>query len=84
MAADVAQMLIEIRFYEQLAGDAKRVIYCEPNLADMVREAVQAAGGAALFTVRPSPACPPGKLLVVDEQGIDAAGRQNLQMWRRP
>ncbi|MFE7727341.1 hypothetical protein ACFU5D_16300 [Streptomyces anthocyanicus] len=82
MAIDVEQMLIDIRFYEQLAGDAKRVIYCEPHMTDAVQGVVEAAGDASRFTVRSSPACPVGKLLVVDEQGIEAAMRQDLQTWR--
>ena len=58
---DVERMLTEIRFYEQVLGDAKRTIYCEPHMAAAVRDAVEAHDAGHLFTVRSTPACPEDK-----------------------
>lgn len=76
---NVERMLTEIRFYEQVIGDSKRVIYCEPHMATAVQDAVQAHYAGHLFTVRSSPACPEGKLLLVDEQGIEASLNASVQ-----
>lgn len=70
--ADVEQMLIDIRFYEQIVGDARRTIFCQPSVAAAVQEAVDAVSVGHLYTVRVSPACPEGKLIVIDEQAIEA------------
>lgn len=80
---DVERMLTEIRFYEQVIGDSKRVIYCEPHMAAAVQDAVQAHYAGPLFTVRSSPVCPEGKLLLVDEQGIEASFNAAVQQGLR-
>lgn len=83
---DVERMLTEIRFYEQILGDAKRTIYCQPSVAAAVRDAVEAHGTGHLFTVRSTPACPEGKLILVDDQALEAsfnaAVQRGMRNWR--
>lgn len=77
--SDVERMLTDIRFYDQILGDSKRTIYCQPSMADAVRGAVEARGVGHIYTVRVSQVCPDGKLLLVDEQGIEASCNEAVQ-----
>lgn len=77
--SDVEQMLTDIRFYEQVIGDAKRTIYCEPSVAAAVRDAVEAHGAGRLFTVVASLACPEGKLIVADNAALEASFNEAMQ-----
>ncbi|MEI5032427.1 hypothetical protein RB201_04300 [Streptomyces sp. S1A(2023)] len=70
MPAEVA------RFFAQIIGDAKRTILCEPHRVDEIREAVDRADVAGTLTVQASAACPPGNLLVIDDQALEASFRQ--------
>ncbi|MGW7726172.1 hypothetical protein ACWGJ6_22920 [Streptomyces canus] len=76
LTADARRMLTDICFYSQVIGDSKRTILCQPSLVDAVREAVEAHDAGGAYTVRASPACPDGKLLVLDEQAMEASFRQ--------
>ena len=76
---DIERMLTDIRFYSQVIGDSKRTILCQPSLVDAVREAVEAHDAGGIYTVRASPACPDGKLLVLDEQAMEASFQQAVQ-----
>lgn len=76
---DVERMLTDIRFYEQIVGDAKRTIICQPSMLDAIREVVEARGVGHVYTVRASLACPDGKLLVLDEQAMEASFQQAAQ-----
>jgi hypothetical protein len=69
----------ELRFYMQTLGDARRILICEPASVDEVRSAVNVLGMAALWTVRSSPCCLPGKLLVIDEPALEASMNQAAQ-----
>lgn len=69
----------EIRFYAQTLGDAERTILCEPDRVDDVRTAVEQMGVSHLLTVRASVSCPTGKLLVLDEQALQASMHQTFQ-----
>lgn len=71
--------LDEIRFLMQASEDARRTLICEPDRVHAVRAAVDQLGAADTFTVKASPACPPGKILVLDEQAMEAAWRQTVQ-----
>lgn len=82
---DIERMLTEIRFYEQVIGDAQRTIYCEPSMLAAVQDAVEVRGVGHIYTVRASQACPEGKLLLVDEQAMEAAFQEAAQQGlRRP
>ncbi|MFW3473649.1 hypothetical protein ACN24M_20495 [Streptomyces microflavus] len=69
----------ELRFATQVMNDAKRTLICEPDKADEVRALVEAMGAAGTFEVMTSAACPPGQILVLDEQALTAVQNQALQ-----
>lgn len=73
------QMLEAIRFHEIARQEAKRLILCEPHREHAIRAAVDQAGAADILTVRASVACPPGKLLVIDEGALEAQQREWTQ-----
>jgi len=76
---DPERMLTDIGFYSQILGDAKRTIICPPSLVDAVRELVNAHDLAGIYTVKSSLACPDDKLVVLDEQAMEASFRQAAQ-----
>jgi hypothetical protein len=80
---DVERMLTEIRFYEQILGDSKRTILCQPSMLDAIREVVERRGVGHIYAVRASPVCPDGKLLLLDEQAIEASFQQVAQRCAR-
>ncbi|MGQ5576750.1 hypothetical protein [Streptomyces sp. ECR3.8] len=69
----------DVRFWAQIQGDAKRTVLCEPDRADEIQAAVEARGYGHLVTVRVSPCCPPGQMIVIDEGAVEASGRQAIQ-----
>lgn len=71
--------LDEIRFLMQTTVDAQRTLLCEPDRVHAVQAAVDQLGAAAAFTVQASPVCPPGKILILDEQALKASWRQTVQ-----
>ncbi|WP_399559162.1 hypothetical protein OH809_45175 (plasmid) [Streptomyces sp. NBC_00873] len=75
--------LDEIRFLMQAHADAQRTLICEPDRVHAVRAAVDQTGAAGTFTVKASPACPPGRILVLDEQALEASWRQTIQSFGR-
>ncbi|MFF9003652.1 hypothetical protein ACF1GW_38805 [Streptomyces achromogenes] len=68
------QFLIDIRFWEQILGDGKREVYCQSAIVEAVQTAVGDAGVAHFVTVRTTPACPDGYVLIVDPSAFDAGG----------
>jgi hypothetical protein len=71
--------LDEIRFLMQTHADAQRTLFCEPDRVHAVRAAVDQLGAADTFTVKASLVCPPGRILVMDEQALEASWRQTIQ-----
>lgn len=72
-----------IRFWDQIQGDAKRTVICEPHRLDEIRAAVDECGYSSTVTVRASAACPEGRLFVIDEAAMEASDRQALQRMMR-
>ncbi|WP_432077807.1 hypothetical protein [Streptomyces sp. YPW6] len=66
----------EVRFFAQIIGDARRTVLCEPHRVAEVQDVVNRLGMAGIVTVQASRVCPEGKLLVIDEQAMEAACRQ--------
>ncbi|MGQ4733452.1 hypothetical protein ACUN3E_38060 [Streptomyces sp. Ju416(a)] len=66
----------EFRFFAQIIGDAQRTVPCEPHRVAEIQEAVNRLGMAGIVTVKASQVCPEGKLLVIDEQALEASYRQ--------
>lgn len=81
--SELDRLLGAIRFYDIARAEAKRTILCEPHREHQIRAAVDQLGAADILTVRASPACPEGKLLVIDEGVIDAQWQETLQGLRR-
>lgn len=80
MSGDLLQrMLTAICFHEIVREEARRTILCEPHREHAIRAAVDQAGAADILTVKASPACPEGKLLVMDEGAFEAQHREWLQ-----
>lgn len=71
--------LDDIRLLMQEAEDAHRTLVCQPDREHAVRAAVDQLGATGIFTVKASSVCPPGKILVLDEQAIEASWRQTVQ-----
>lgn len=72
-------MLDEVRFWAQVTGDAKRTVVCSPDMESRVKGWVDARGLGGVLTVKASPVCPDDRVLLVDEQAIDAAFRESVQ-----
>jgi len=66
----------EARFFAQIIGDAQRTVLCEPHRVEEIRGAVERMGMGDVLTVKASQVCPEGKLLVIDEQALEASARQ--------
>ncbi|MER6183068.1 hypothetical protein [Streptomyces sp. NPDC001652] len=67
------------QFWQQVKGDAKRTVLCEPHRLDDIQAAVEQRGLADLITVRASHFCPAGKLLVLDDSAMEASWQQTIQ-----
>lgn len=67
------------QFWQQIEGDAKRTVLCEPHRLDDIQAAVDQRGSTDIITVRASPHCPAGRLLVLDDGALEAAWRQTVQ-----
>lgn len=72
-------ILDEIRFHHQIRTDARRTLICEPDRAAAVQAAVEQLNAGDTFTVKASPYCPEGQIVVIDEQAIEASWRQTVQ-----
>jgi hypothetical protein len=73
------RMMDDIRFWDQIQGDAKRTILCLPEQVDAVRAAIDQKDVGHLLTVRSSPLAPEGKFIIIDEQALEASWRQMIQ-----
>lgn len=82
--SDGEQIYTDVRFWAQIIGDSKRTVICEPEKVDAVREAVESRGLGGIVTVQGSLACPPSKLLIIDEPALLAASEQMSQRIRFP
>lgn len=69
----------DLRFLEIVRQEARRTILCEPGQEHRIRALVDQQGAADVITVKASPACRPGTVLIVDEEAIEAAGREAAQ-----
>ncbi len=69
------------QFRQQIEGDAKRTVLCEPHRLDEIQAAVQQRGLTDTITVRASRLCPTGKLLVLDDStsAVDVETEAKLQ-----
>jgi hypothetical protein len=76
------QLITNLRFWAQMIEDSKRTLYCQPGQGEAVKATVAAEGMDGMFTVRETPVCPEGRVIIVDEQALEAAYAETLQKWR--
>jgi hypothetical protein len=79
MSDEMQRMLDAIQFFHLTREESKRTILCEPHREHQVRAVIDQAGAADILTVRPSTACPEGRLIVIDESAIEASLREAAQ-----
>ncbi|MFI5687915.1 hypothetical protein [Streptomyces sp. NPDC051636] len=79
MSDELQRMLDAIQLMHLAREESKRTILCEPHREHQVRAAVDQAGAAHIITVRPSAACPEDKLIVIDENALEAGSREAAQ-----
>lgn len=72
MSADVQRLLDAIAFQAIVEAESKRTLIVEPHRHAQIQAAVDGAGANRWLTVRASPVCPTGKILIIDEQAMDA------------
>lgn len=76
------EALTEIRFWAQVLTDARRTVICPPEWESRCKGYVDARELGGLIKVVASPFTPPGQIIVMDEQAMEASWRQTLQAWR--
>jgi hypothetical protein len=79
---DGEQGLTDMCFWAQILQDARRTIYCHPDDAAVLQQAVQDQGIAHLYTVTSSPIPASGQMYLLDHQALEATQRQALRRWR--
>ena len=80
---DFQQLADLLATFEMERQESKRTIICEPGKEHGLRAVADQMGMADILTIKPSPACPEGKLLVVDENALAATEAEWLQGLRR-
>lgn len=79
------QLAAELGFLDIVREESKRTIYCELHRVHQIRAAVDQAGASGILTVRANSACPPGQLLIIDENAMAAAQEEFIQgLGRKP
>lgn len=72
-------ILDEIRFHAQVSTDAQRTLVCEPERVEALVTAVEQLGLSHRLTVKASSAVPAGRIIVLDEQAMEASMNQTFQ-----
>ena len=72
--------LTELRFWQQVIGDARRTVLCPPEMESRCKCYVDARGLGGLITVVASRACPDDRLYVMDEQALMASVNRPLRL----
>lgn len=69
---------IDVAFWAQITGDAKRAVACHPADGERLRATVAAAGLVSLITVIESQFVDQGHVIVADVQALEAGSRAEL------
>jgi len=77
--SDLGDIYTDLAFWGQIRGDAKRTVLCEPERLNEIQAAAEQCGYSDRVTVRASPLCPAGKLLVLDDSAMEASWQQTIQ-----
>lgn len=78
----MSQIYDDVQFWLIALTESQRTVICSPELESRLKTQVDARGLGAVLTVVPSRMCPAGCVYVMDENAIDAVGREALQNWR--
>jgi hypothetical protein len=70
--------LTEVRFWAQIIGDAKRTVFCAPDLESRIKGWVDARGMGGIITVIASPGCPEGRIFIADTPAMQATMNQAM------
>lgn len=73
---------VDEKFWEQIKGDAKRTVLCEPHRLPEILALVEDRRYDHI-TVLASQFCPEGQLLVIDDGAMEAGFRQTVQRLAR-
>lgn len=66
------EVLTEVRFWQQVIGDARRTVFCPPDLESRCKGYVAARGLEHIITIQASPYVPENTIIVADLGAIDA------------
>lgn len=75
----MSDVLTEVRFLAIVGEISKRTICCSPELESRVKGYIDARGLSGLFTVIVSPALPNDRILVVDDDALQAEMNRPLK-----
>lgn len=85
MYEEIVKALTDLRFWDQVCGDARRTVVAHPDKVERLRAAVAEAGLDGMVTVLANPILTPEQAYVIDTPAIEAYERQGAQaMLRRP
>ena len=59
--------LTELRFWQQVIGDARRTVLCPPEMESRCKGYVDARGLGGVITVKATPVCPDDRIYVMVE-----------------
>ena len=79
----MSELLTEVRFWAQVAGDARRTIVCPPDLESRIKGWLSARALLGFHTVEANEYMPPDRIFVVDQGALDAYMAQAMNRPRR-
>lgn len=82
---EMQRHMTNMAFARQIAGDARRHIWCHPDRVDAIRDRIEELGLADTVTVQASLAVvDPDQAIIVDTAAMEAARRQFDQQMLNP
>lgn len=83
--AKMRQLMTDMAFARQIAGGARRHIWCHPDRVDAYRAQIEQLGLTETVTVQATWAIiDPDQAIIVDTAAMEAAQRQFDQQMRNP
>jgi hypothetical protein len=79
----MSHILTDVQFWAIVGEIGKRTIICPPDLESRVKGYyIDARGLGGLLKVQASPACPDGKIFVIDEEAAKAELNRQINGWQ--
>lgn len=75
--------LEDLQFWQQVLTDARRTMVCSPDVEARIKGLLAAEGMQDMVEVIVSPVCPPGQVIIIDKNALEAANRQAIQTMGR-